>query len=145
MSHSGAGGFRAIAFDIHIRASTEAVWSFLMDPDKIPRWHNYVRVDVDRPEVGGRFRFICGDSDPDDGGEILELETNRKLSYRWSSSEPEATVVEYHLEPQGEYTKLSFKNSPFKEGPDWDKLYEADYRGWVDLTLKLKQAAEGQS
>ena len=80
MSPSGAGGFRAIAFDVHIRASTEAVWSFLMDPDRIPRCHNYVRVEIDRPEVGGRFRFICGDGDPDDGGEILELESKRTIA-----------------------------------------------------------------
>lgn len=132
---------REIAFAVSIKASPREVWNALVDPMEIPKWHNYEHVELDALNAGGRFRFLSG-GEPEDLGEILEVESERKLIYRWTSSEPEPTKVEYELRPTSEGTLLRFRNTGFENGASWDQIYEADFRGWVDITLKLKRIVE---
>lgn len=139
-SHAADPG-RVIAFEIHIRAAPEQVWKMITDPREIPRWSYPVAVELDALKVGGRYTFKDKQG-PDDSAEIVVFEPNRRLVYRWKSSEPEPTFVEYELTRDGDCTRLRFRNHPFKSGPAWDKFYEANFKGWLDFTIKLKQLAE---
>jgi uncharacterized protein YndB with AHSA1/START domain len=132
---------RQITFEVYIRASPEKVWRSLTDPAEIPKWSYPIAVELDSLKVGGTYRFKDKQG-PDDLAEIIALEPFRRLAYRWTSSEPEPTIVEYILEPAGPYTKLTFRNGPFKEGPEWDRFYPANFTGWLDFTLKLRTLVE---
>ena len=137
---TGVAG-REIVFQLWIRATPETVWRLLTDPAEIPRWSYPYAVEIDRLAPGGRMRFVCAEGE-DDEAEVLAAEPNRRLAYRWRSSEPEPTEVEVILEPRADYTRLVFRNAGFLEGEAWDHFYEANYSGWLEHHLALKRLAE---
>ena len=136
---------RVIAFTLAIRASRERIWNALTDPEQIAQWSYPEAVEVDKLEVGGVYGFITDDAADEDGAEIMEWDPPSRFVFRWYSSEPQPTTVEYELEASGNYTLLYFRNSGFMDGPDWDKAYAEDFEGWVALTLALKELVEGQN
>ncbi len=138
----GKGRGREFFFEILIRATPRQVWRALVDPKRIPKWSYPVRARLDRLAIGGTFTFACEEG-PDDSAEILDLKPEKVLVYRWSSSEPEPTVVAYFLIREGRYTKLIFANYGFGHTKEWDRAYEQDFLGWVEIHLKLKRHLEG--
>lgn len=132
-----------IRFELLIKAKPETVWKLLTDPALIVKWSYMQRVDLDRLEPGGTFTFVSRpDEERSDRGEILRVEKNRRLTYRWFSSEPEGTVVEYVLKPEGKYTRLVFRNWGFAEGGSWADFYERDFMGWLEMHVVMKRLAE---
>jgi len=137
----GEGREFRVALDV--RAAPERVWRALTEPDEIVRWNYMDEVRIDRLEPGGVMEFVCADGE-DDRAEILVVEAGRRFAYRWTSSEPEPTVVEYELEPIPGGTRLHFANRGFLEGDRWNRFYEADSQGWLGFHLKLLCLAEGR-
>ena len=86
---------RRIEFQFDIRAPVERVWRALTDPEMLSRWSYMDAVDVDEVDEGERVvqRWRVENAS-DDTAEILTSEENRRLAYRWTSSEPEPTRVE---------------------------------------------------
>ncbi len=134
---------RTIAFSVDIAAPAARVWSALTDPAQIPRWSYMNRCELDSLAVGGTYRFVDPPG-PDDSAEIMVLEPNRRLVYRWRSSEPAPTIMEYLLDDHGDYTTLTVRNFPFKQGSDWDRFYEQNFKGWLDFTMQLKSLVEAR-
>ena len=132
---------RELMFSVDINARPEEVWRKLTDPLEIPKWSYMERCELSELRVGGTYRFIDPPG-PDDIGQIVELEPNRRLVYEWTSSEPEPTYMDYLLEDRGGCTRLTVRNSPFKKGAQWDKFYEQNFKGWLDFTMQLKALVE---
>lgn len=133
---------REFFFEIQIRATPAKVFRALTDPRLIPKWHYAKKATLDRLADGGTYRFKC-EHGPDDEAKILDLKKDRLLVYQWTSSEPEPTVVAYILLRQGRYTKLVFVNYGFGHTKVWDKAYDRDFVGWVEIHMKLKRYLEG--
>ncbi|HYE79505.1 MAG TPA: SRPBCC domain-containing protein, partial [bacterium] len=102
---------RAIEFAIAIRATPQTLWEHLTNPELIPKWSYMKEVECDEVRVGGLMAYATDDEADEDGAELLILEPPHHLAYRWFSSEPEPTLVEYRLEPDGPYTVVHFRNS----------------------------------
>jgi uncharacterized protein YndB with AHSA1/START domain len=81
-----------------IPASPRQVYRAWLDPELLSRWlapggMAVARAEVDE-RVGGRFRIRHTDSGADVGGfecEILELDPDRRLVFRWGFAGPEST------------------------------------------------------
>jgi uncharacterized protein YndB with AHSA1/START domain len=87
-----------------------------------------------KPCVGGKIDFGWG------GGpiKILEVETDRKLSYSWHDGDDPETVVTWTLEGSDGGTRLTLVHSGFgPERPSGD--YTA---GWYYFVNSLKSMAE---
>ncbi|MCA9289484.1 MAG: SRPBCC domain-containing protein [Phycisphaerales bacterium] len=134
---------RRIHFAVDVRATADRLWDALTRPESIVQWCYPTRCTLDRLEPGGAYTFHDGD-DPADFGEILVADPPRALRFRWRSSEPEPTIVDYRLEaaPDGEVTRITFTCGPFRAGPRWDDLYHRDFTGWVSIVMKLKRLIE---
>lgn len=70
------------------------------------------------------------------------MEQGRRLTCRWFSSEPEPTIVENVLKPEGRDTRLVFRNRGFAEGGAWEDFYERDVTGWLEVHVVLEKIAE---
>ena len=89
---------REIRFSITIFAPARDVWNVLTEADQIPRWWEGVHaVNLTDPQPGGIYTLDYESGNPD-CCEILESDPGKLLRYRWTSSEPETTTVEYRLE-----------------------------------------------
>ena len=136
---------RDLCFEIVFRATPDRVWRELTDPAAIPEWWEGVtEVHLDRLGAGGRYRFRFANG-TEDTGDVLEVEVGRRLVYRWTSSEPGPTVVEYALEPEEgcRATRVHFANRGFGEGPCWDRAHDEDFRGWLGMFLGIRRRLEG--
>jgi|GEM_PF-4476048 len=133
---------RAIKLTMAIDGTPEKIWKAIVTPVMFATWCYPDRVEVDKIEVGGVYGFITDTADDEDGAEILEMDAPKYLKWRWYSSEPAPTILEWTLEPQDGYTLVHFVNSGFLDTPEWNKAYTQDFEGWVALHLQLKQYIE---
>ncbi|KAF0244769.1 MAG: hypothetical protein FD180_2228 [Planctomycetota bacterium] len=132
-----------IRFELLIKAKPATVWRLLTEPAQIIRWSYMATVTVDRLAPGGTFVFGSPtDKGGPDTGRIVRVEMGKRLTYWWKSSEPEETLVEYALKPEGHYTRLIFRNRGFAEGGPWADFYERDFTGWLEMHVVMKRLAE---
>lgn len=133
---------RAIRFELDIAAPSREVWSVLTEADQIPTWWEGVHaVKLTDPKPGGVYTLDYKAGRPDTC-EILESDPGKLLRFRWMSSEPEPTTVEYRLEAREGGTRLHFSNTGYKPGPKWDKVYDANFSGWVSMLLGVRRLLE---
>lgn len=133
---------REIRFTIDIFAPAREVWNVLTQAEQIPLWWEGVHaVKLTTPDAGGIYTLDYEGGNPD-RCEILESEPGKLLRYKWTSSEPEPTIVEYRLESLDGGTRLHFANTGFGRGEGWDKSYEADFTGWLQMMLGVRRLLE---
>jgi uncharacterized protein YndB with AHSA1/START domain len=137
---------RDLRFELVIRAPARSLWALLTHPTSIPRWWDRVyRVEPDGPwSVGRTYRLLYEGGTPDTV-EILERDEPHRLVFRWTSSEPAPTIVEYALtERQGE-TVLAFRNSGYGHGGAWDSSHDANFVGWLNMLLGVRRLLEADA
>lgn len=133
---------REIRFSITIFAPTREVWSVLTEADEIPRWWERVHaVKLTTPKPGGIYTLDYEGGSPD-RCEIIESDPGKLLRYKWSSSEPEVTIVEYRLEAIDGGTRLHFANTGLGRGERWDEFYDANFTGWLNMMLGVRRLLE---
>ena len=133
---------REIRFTASIFAPPREVWDVLTDAERIPLWWEGVHaVNLTTPEPGGIYMLDYEGGNPD-RCEILESNPGKLLRYRWNSSEPEPTVVEYRLESDDGATRLHFANTGYGRGERWDKFYDANFTGWIEMMLGIRRLLE---
>lgn len=133
---------RSINLQVDIAAPAREVWSVLTEVDKIQRWWEGVHaVSLSDPKPGGIYTLNYESGNPDTC-EILESVPGKLLRFRWKSSEPEPTDVQYRLEPHDGGTRLHFTNGPYLANARWDKFHDANFVGWLEMLLGVRRLLE---
>ena len=131
--------------ELTIEASPEAVWEFLVDPDKATAWMGQ-KASFD-PRPGGHYRVdvIPGHTAL---GEFVELDPPRRLVYTWgwekgesgpNAVQPGSSTIEIELVPEGDGTRLRFLH---RDLPDTDAA-DSHAHGWDHYLARLTAAAVG--
>jgi uncharacterized protein YndB with AHSA1/START domain len=96
-------------------AEVTDVWDALTNPERIPRWFLPVTGDL---ELGGHYQL-----EGNAGGEVRHCEPPHRLEITWVMGEPaeqDASLVEAHLEPDGEGTRLTLTHTAVVPDDFWD-------------------------
>jgi uncharacterized protein YndB with AHSA1/START domain len=137
------GETTAVERELAIAASPEAVWEFLVDPDKATRWMGQSASFEPRPGGLYRVEVIPGNTA---AGEFVELDPPRRLVFTWgwepggSGAVPVGTsTVEIELVPTDEGTTLRFTHRGL---PD-EAAAQSHAHGWDHYLERLAIAASG--
>jgi uncharacterized protein YndB with AHSA1/START domain len=126
----------------YIRATPEAVWQALTDPDFTERYWGGTRV-VSDWQVGSRVGLWAGGSE-NDSGEVLECDPPHRLSYSWKvnhsgfENEPPSRAT-FEITRLGEQVRLVLTHDQFEPG---SKVLAAVATGWPVLLASLKSMLE---
>jgi uncharacterized protein YndB with AHSA1/START domain len=121
-----------IQLEVDIDAPAERLFQILTNPEELKKYMGE-NPEVE-PEVGGRYSFGW-DSGPQ---KILDIQTDKKLSYSWEYPHEPDTVVTWRLEGSGGKTRLTLVHSGF--APDRNM---EDYQiGWLHFLNRIKFLAE---
>jgi uncharacterized protein YndB with AHSA1/START domain len=133
----------AITRRLEIAARPEAVWAFLVDPEKATRWMG-VAADL-YPRPGGIYRVEVLPGQVAEG-EFVELDPPRRLvhTFGWepganSDVRSGTTTVEIELEPTETGTILHFTH---RDLPD-EAAADSHAVGWDHYLARLVTAAAG--
>lgn len=137
-----AAAVRKIAIERFIRAKPEDVWGLWTTEKGLCRWiATSAAIDA---RAGGRADIVMKDYDHATENRIVALEPARRLEIEWErTAKWGPTRVEVTLAPERGGTRLSFVQSGFGDGPEWDEWYESFNGGWAHLLARLLAAAEG--
>jgi uncharacterized protein YndB with AHSA1/START domain len=131
--------------ELHIEASPETVWEFLVDPEKIVRWKGQSAVFDARNGGSHRVEVLPGHVA---SGEVVELDPPRRLVYTWgwqpgddgpNPVPPGSSTIEIVLAPAAGGTMLRFthRHLPSPEAA------ESHAAGWDHYLPRLAIAASG--
>jgi uncharacterized protein YndB with AHSA1/START domain len=134
----------AVERELAIDASPEAVWEFLVDPQKATRWMGE-RATFE-PQPGGLYRVevIPGNTAV---GEFVELDPPSRLVFTWgwepggvdTRVAPGSSTVEIELVRSGEGTTLRFRHY----GLPNEEASQSHAHGWDHYLDRLVTAAGG--
>jgi uncharacterized protein YndB with AHSA1/START domain len=134
----------AVERELAIDASPEAVWEFLVDPQKATRWMGE-RATFE-PQPGGLYRVevIPGNTAV---GEFVELDPPSRLVFTWgwepggvdTRVAPGSSTVEIELVRSGEGTRLRFRHY----GLPSEEASQSHAHGWDHYLDRLATAAGG--
>ena len=130
----------SLAFEFDLRHPPEKVWRALTDPVLLAEWLLPV-FDLEL-EPGAAFTFKTQPHPGWDGSvncRFLEIEPQRKLSYRWVVVDMD-TVVTFTLTPTASGTRLSLVQSGFRA--DQKQNFGGARYGWRMMGGKLVDLLE---
>jgi uncharacterized protein YndB with AHSA1/START domain len=129
--------------EVAIGASPEAVWEFLVDPDKATRWMGQKATFEPRPGGLYRVEVIPGNTA---AGEFVELDPPRRLVFTWGWEPGGAgtlpvgsSTVEIDLVPDGDGTLLRFSHRDLPSA----EAVQSHAHGWDHYLERLAVAATG--
>jgi uncharacterized protein YndB with AHSA1/START domain len=136
--------------EIVIAAPPERVWAIVTEPRHIGSWFSdTAEVDL---RAGGELRLTWG-SGTAVHGVVERVEPPRLFSFRWAmpaGARPapgNTTLVEFHLSPEGEGTRLRVVESGFHlldmPEADRDRRAQQNTGGWALELGELEQYAAG--
>jgi uncharacterized protein YndB with AHSA1/START domain len=135
----------AVERELAIDAAPEAVWEFLVDPEKATRWMGEKATFEPRPGGLYRVEVIPGNTAV---GEFVELDPPHRLVFTWgwepgeegeNPVPPGSSTIEIELVPDGEGTLLHFRHGdlPSREAAD------SHSHGWDHYLERLRIAGPG--
>ena len=125
----------SISFEFDLHHSPEKVWRALTDPVLLTEW--LLPVIELKLEPGAAFTFKTQPQPGWDGivnCRFLEIEAQRKLSWRWKVGDID-TVVTFTLTTTASGTRLSLVHSGFR--PDQKQNFGGARYGWKMMGPKL--------
>jgi uncharacterized protein YndB with AHSA1/START domain len=128
----------------YIRTTPEKLWHALIDPEFTRRFWNETWQDCEW-KPGATWRLMIPDGRVADGGEVVEIEPQRKLVLKWRNEfmpglrEEGYSRMSYEIEKKGESVKLTVIHEMEREG---SKLVEAVSGGWPMILSSLKSLLE---
>lgn len=145
---------------IEVKAPVDEVWRALTEADRLSRWFT-THAEVHDPGVGGRIVLSWGPDftgttridiwEPlrhlrtvDDRSQRQVSEVSAELG-RDAAAQPTAhtpLTVDFYLESRGETTTLRIVHSGFGDSEEWDREYDAIFRGWGLFLLTLRHYLE---
>lgn len=107
----------AIEASTYINASPEKVYAAISTSEGWNAWFTQ-KTEIDL-KPGGKIWLVWRDwgvnhVDHEDGGKILEVENNRKLSFEWHADLHSKTVVTFTLTPHGAGTILKVSDEGYR-------------------------------
>lgn len=129
------GQTESITFEFDLDHSPAKVWRALTDPDLLAEW--LLPVFDHQLEPDAQFRFQAPPQPGWDGTvncRFLEIESQRKLSWRWVVGDID-TIVTITLTPTASGTRLSLVQSGFK--PDQKQNFGGARYGWKMIGERL--------
>ena len=105
-------------FEIHIKATPEAIWQAITDPDFTERYYHGSRIISDW-EVGSEYRYVQPDGSVGIEGVVLEIDPPRRLVQTFSMRfRPELRAdrpsrITWEIEPNGDVCKLTVVHDDF--------------------------------
>jgi uncharacterized protein YndB with AHSA1/START domain len=134
----------AVERELAIDASPEAVWEFLVDPDKATRWMGQKATFEPRPGGLYRVEVIPGNTA---AGEFVELDPPRRLVFTWGWEPGGAdkvvpsgsSTVEIELVPNRDGTTLRFAH----RGLPSAEAAQSHAHGWDHCLERLAVVARG--
>lgn len=129
---------------IYIRTTAETLWQALIEPEHTRRYWCEVRQESEWT-AGASWRTRAPDGRIADTGEVLEIESHRRLVLSWRNELfPDARAegysrLTYELEPQGDCVKMTLTHEMDRQG---SKLIEATSGGWPAILSSLKSLLE---
>lgn len=153
----------AIVTEIEIDAPPDRVFRALIDPQQLIGWWGAgsrpAKVWEMDARAGGRWRFeiddptrtmvINGISEFRAGGEILEFDPPRSLSYtwvaNWHAQPSRQTVVRWELSPHGKGTRVKVTHSGLAEDAGARKNYSGGWPGVVECLKDFVEKSRGES
>ena len=131
-----ANGKRIAIVERELAAPPEKLWRALTQPHLIEEW--LMKNDF-KPVEGHKFNLSRQPS-PDINVvidcEVLTVEENKTLSYRWSAYGTD-TVVTFTLTPTGRGTMLRVEQDGF--GPDQKAAYKGAMASWPHFLAALDE------
>lgn len=131
---------RSLIIERQLPHPPEKIWRALTQGPLIKEW----LMDNDlKPIVGYEFKFRSAPMPQWDGvihSEILIVEPNKKLSYRWNSMGLESVVV-WTLAATSGGTLLRMEQSGFR--PDQEANYQGANYGWQKFFAGLERVLAG--
>jgi uncharacterized protein YndB with AHSA1/START domain len=132
---------RTLVIERQLPQSPTIIWQALTDSALIERW--LMKNDF-APVVGRTFTFRAAPQPYWNGitdGEVLAVEPERHLSYRWNASGEEAatgvkTIVDWTLTPASGGTRLRLEQSGFRPGQEAN--YQGAMYGWTNFLGALE-------
>ncbi|OQM75121.1 SRPBCC family protein [Manganibacter manganicus] len=135
---------RSIIIERVLPHPVEKIWRALTQPHLIEEW--LMKNDF-KPTVGHHFN-LRGEWGGVLDCEVLTIEPNESLSYKWDFTHDDAaydlrSVVTFTLTPTATGTRLRVEQSGFR--PDQKQAYGGAKAGWQQFLEKLEQvlAREG--
>ena len=131
----------SLSFEFDLHHSPEKVWRALTNPELLREWLLPV-VDLNL-QPGASFTFKAQPQPGWDGivnCRFLEIEAQRKLSWRWVVGDID-TVVTFTLTPTASGTRLSLVQSGFR--PDQKQNFGGARYGWKMMGGKLVDLLAG--
>jgi uncharacterized protein YndB with AHSA1/START domain len=130
---------QSVVHEVTYAHPPERVWHALVDPDELAAW---LMPGDFAPVVGHKFTMSC-DPYGTMGGEVLEVDPPRQLSYRWVASFGK-TIVTMQLTPTDGGTRLRIEHRGWTDTNAVDR--DRFDGGWsekmtIRLTLVLAKAA----
>jgi uncharacterized protein YndB with AHSA1/START domain len=129
---------RSVVVEREFPFPPEKIWRALTQPHLIEEWlmkNNF------SPVVGHRFN-LRGDWGGVLDCKVLEVESNKTLSYTWNFAHDDAaynlqTEVTFTLTPTQAGTRLRMVQTGFR--PDQKQAYGGAHAGWRQFLAKLEQ------
>jgi uncharacterized protein YndB with AHSA1/START domain len=123
-----------------IAASPDAVFEFLVDPEKMVRWMG-VEVELD-PTPGGIFQVDVNGSDVA-LGTYVEIDRPHRVVFTWGWKDttevpPGSSTVTFTLTSDGDTTVVELRHSGLPHG-----MNDQHSEGWGYFLPRLTLAAEG--
>ncbi|NNE70744.1 MAG: helix-turn-helix domain-containing protein [Rhodothermales bacterium] len=128
-------------YEVFIRASAEAVWQAITDPDFTQQFYYGTRVESDF-QAGSDivYRYADGTERTAITGEILEIEAPHRLvhSFDFGNGDAASRVV-YELQDLGGVCKLTLTHDGFESET---KTFQSVQSGWNPILSGLKTLLE---
>jgi uncharacterized protein YndB with AHSA1/START domain len=124
-----------------IAAPPEAVFAFLVEPEKMLRWFG-VSADID-PRPGGLLHIAVTGGDVVKG-EYIEVIPPSRVTFTWGwvgdpDLAPGSTTVTFELAPDGDGTALTLTHADLPVA-----AAESHARGWTYFLGRLETVGEGR-
>jgi uncharacterized protein YndB with AHSA1/START domain len=131
---------KPIELSIWIAAPPEAVFPFLIDPEKLIQWIGLTAQLEPRP--GGLFRVDMNRSTVVQG-RYLEVQPPHRVVFTWGHEQGKlfpagSSTVEIMLTADGNGTVVQLRHSGLPQGEQ-----DAHRSGWAHYTARLKTRVEG--
>jgi uncharacterized protein YndB with AHSA1/START domain len=131
----------AIELEHFYRRPPSAVWKALTDPELHARW--WAAGDV-RPVVGHRFDLDMGPWGKQPC-EVLEVEPERLLKYRFASGTLDTTIT-WRLIPERDGTRLQLRHEGFDpDSPLAKQAFEGMKAGWPNVLRRMEAVLEDRA